>query len=357
MRVGLLAYSSNTGLGMQTLAFYKYMKPERVMLVDLSMLNHMQTHHERYPDAFCITQGFPKQPDIDNFLTGLDVVFVCETPLNYLLFERAKALGVKTVLQYNYELLDYFEHPDWAKPDVFAAPTWWNFDNVPFTNKSYLPVPIETNVITPRFKEQARTFLHIIGRPAASDRNGTNLFLEAASIMHNGNYPDAKFIVRVQDENTGWEIAAKYRFIEVRSGDTDNQYSIYDDADVLVMPRRYGGLCLPVNEALAHGMPVIMPNISPNDRLLPDHWLVPAEKVGTVWTRLAIDLYHASTMELANKMIELYKMPARENETDQIMYGQHFIGECKEARTIADQYAWPAMVRVYNEFLEGVCSL
>lgn len=353
MKVGLLAYSTNTGLGIQTYNFYKYMKPERVLLIDLHRLNKLETHHEKYPDAFITTDGFPKHDEIDRFLEGLDVVFVCETPLNYYLFDRARQLGIKTVLQYNFELLDYFEYKHWPKPDVFAAPTWWRYDDVPFENKAYLPVPIETNVIQPRFKEKAETFLHIVGRPAASDRNGTEIFLEAASMLK-ASY---KFVLRVQDKQYGDDVKKRYPFIDVRSDDVKENYDIYSDGDVLVMPRRYGGLCLPVNEALAHGMPVIMPNISPNDRLLPDHWLVPAEKSGVIWTRLTIDLYAATPTDIANTMDELGSMESRQNDSEPILYGTHFIGECKEARTIAENYAWPAMVKTYQSFLEGVCNL
>jgi hypothetical protein len=35
----------------------------------------------------------------------VDLIFVCETPLNYCLFEKAEAKGVPVVLQYNYEFL------------------------------------------------------------------------------------------------------------------------------------------------------------------------------------------------------------------------------------------------------------
>jgi hypothetical protein len=44
-----------------------------------------------------------------------------------------------------------------------------------------------------------------------------------------------------------------------------NYLDQYKDGDVLVIPRKYGGLCLPMQEALAHGIPVIMPDIEPND--------------------------------------------------------------------------------------------
>lgn len=355
MNIGLLAYSTNTGLGVQTYNFYKYMKPAKVMLIDLSDYNGMKTHHDRYPDAAVITKGFPRVTEIDEFLVGLDVVFVCETPLNYYLFNKAKQLGVKTVLQYNFELMDYFEKPYLCKPDVFAAPTPWRIDDVPYPNKALLPVPIETKDIKARMPKQAKTFLHIVGRPASSDRNGTQIFLEAAARIDKELPGAYKYIVRAQSMDQ--ETIDKYKHcVDFRVDDVENNYDMYAEGDILVMPRRYGGLCLPVNEALAHGMPVIMPAISPNREWLPDNWLVPATKNGTIWTRLPIDLFEVDPMAVASKMLELAAMKAHE-DGETLVYGEHFTAEAREARTIADMYSWDGMRHTYTKFLEGVCSL
>ena len=43
---------------------------------------------------------------------------------------------------------------------------------------------------------------------------------------------------------------------------------LYAGFDPLILPRRYGGLCLPMNEALRSGLPVIMFNVSPSDAIL-----------------------------------------------------------------------------------------
>ena len=80
MRIGLLAYSTDTGLGNQTYEFYKHMKPAKTLLVDLSSLNGMETHHDRFPDAQ-IVQGIPDCNAMQWLVEGVDLIFVCETPL------------------------------------------------------------------------------------------------------------------------------------------------------------------------------------------------------------------------------------------------------------------------------------
>ena len=95
MKIGLLAYSTNTGLGIQTLNFYKHMQPTKTLLVDLHKFNGMKTHHERFQDGeVMLTRNMPDCQHMDWLTNDVDIVFICETPLNYCLMEKAKAKGV-----------------------------------------------------------------------------------------------------------------------------------------------------------------------------------------------------------------------------------------------------------------------
>jgi glycosyltransferase involved in cell wall biosynthesis len=42
---------------------------------------------------------------------------------------------------------------------------------------------------------------------------------------------------------------------------------MYENQHLLIIPRRYGGLCLPALEAAACGLVVAMPDVSPNEEL------------------------------------------------------------------------------------------
>jgi glycosyltransferase involved in cell wall biosynthesis len=68
----------------------------------------------------------------------------------------------------------------------------------------------------------------------------------------------------------------------------------------MVLPRRYAGLCLPMNEALMSGLPVFMTDISPNNSVLPSEWLVESEKIDKLMTRMTLDVYEANPKRLAN---------------------------------------------------------
>ena len=87
----------------------------------------------------------------------------------------------------------------------------------------------------------------------------------------------------------------------------ENTSDLYKDFDALILPRRYAGLCLPTNEALMSGLPVIMTDISPNNQLLPKEWLVKSRKTGEFKTRTMIDIFSVDIRELAKKIDWLVK--------------------------------------------------
>ncbi|MEX2116825.1 MAG: glycosyltransferase [Bacteroidota bacterium] len=339
LRIGLFgAQASNKGLGIQTWEFFRHIKPAKTVVIDISDLNGMPVFPERFPGAV-VHKGLPTMELIDEFLKDLDLVFTCETPydweLGYYLFHTARKLGIKTVLAPNWEFSDYHQRPNLPKPDLFALPSMWHWEEFPYANKTFLPVPVDKTRIEARQITEARIFLHIAGKPANQDRNGTRIVIEAARLI-----PWAQFIIRIQDRGyIKSDIPANVQIIEEN---VDNYWDMYKTGDVLVMPRRYGGLCLPVNEALAAGMPVIMPNIDPNNRWLPEDWLVPAKNIGEITDRTPIDVMSATPYDLAQKIYEF--------ATD-----KNFGFQSIKASRIADEISWRAMKPRYLKVFSDLC--
>jgi hypothetical protein len=79
---------------------------------------------------------------------------------------------------------------------------------------------------------------------------------------------------------------------------------MYDGFDAVVLPRRYAGLCLPMNEALLSALPVFMTNVSPNNFILPSEWLVKSDSIGTIRTKVRIELFEADPRSLAKTIDE-----------------------------------------------------
>lgn len=360
MRLGLIARADNSGLGVQTFEFYQHMHPDKTMVVDISKMNGNRVFPERYPDATFV-RGIPRASDIDAFLQDLDVVFVAEAPYNYHLYARARELGVKTAVQYNYEFFDWFVHPDWPLPDMLIAPSKWHYSRVDLfcemnrVKHVYLHCPVNRKALKFRQINQARTFLHAAGRSAAHDRNGTTTVIAASRYLET----DAQIVIHFQGEqglaHQATMTTAEYEELARTNGDPKkltiltqelaDYADVYPMGDVLVMPRRYGGNCLPLNEALSTGMPVIMTDIEPNNQFLPRDWLVPAVKVDQFEPRTVVDIYGADPRHLAHAIDRFYNMTEGE-----------FLPHNARASNLAESIGWEYMEGQYREVLEGLCE-
>lgn len=345
MKLGMIARADNSGLGIQSWEFHRHMKPLRTLVIDVGYLAddgkhcNKATHGDRYPHDAVMWAGWcPPNNLLREFLTGLDVVYVAETPYNPTLFAIAASMGVRTVLQYNWEFLD--RRP--GHPTVFASPSTWHYDDLAVTNKVLLPVPIATDRFTVReHPPTARHFVHLVGRPAIHDRNGTAVLLGALE------YVRAPVTVTVACQEPGYlaRLSHHHRVppnvvLIVDTSAPENYWDNYRAGDVLVMPRRFGGLCLPVQEAIGAGMPVIMGDQSPNEWLPPD-WLVPAVRQGQFPSRSSIDLYGCDPVDLAAKIDEFAQDP--------VLYArarEHVV-------TLAENLSWAALKPEYDRVLSA----
>jgi hypothetical protein len=132
------------------------------------------------------------------------------------------------------------------------------------------------------------------------DRNGTDTVVEMLRYSK-ANY---ELVIRTQ---TRLEISSNDSRLTIDYNDQKNREDMYSGFDFMVLPRRYAGLCLPMNEALLSGLPVFMTNISPNNKVLPSDWLVDASVVDQFKAKTLIDVYGANPRQLA-EMIDEYVM-------------------------------------------------
>ena len=245
--------------------------------------------------------------EVYEFIDGLDVVLSCEIFYNQSFISIAKKRKVKTILQYNYEFLDNLLNPDLALPDILVAPSLWNFEDV--VNKFgdvakvvYLPPPTSidlfANAKNINTDKTHKKILHIGGKAAVKDRNGTNTVIE----MLKYSKSDYQLVIKTQ---TPLNIDCNDTRLVIDTSSPDSRESLYEGYDAMVMPRRYAGLCLPMNEALMSSLPVFMTNISPNNKILPQEWLTDSIKIDNLMTRIMLDVYEGDAKMLA-KIVDNY---------------------------------------------------
>ena len=226
----------------------------------------------------------------------------------------------------NPEFYDHILYPEYDLPDLIILPSVWLQEQISNhalsrgTKVIQLHHPVDTKEI--EFIERSQPIpFHIAGKPAHEDRNGTWDFMQAV--------PDGTIVT--QSEDLAYHIRRQYRFSTVYTEVSDNK-TMYQLGNLLVFPRKYGGNCLPLNEALAHGVPVIMPNISPNNHLLPQEWLVNTEFEGFFEPRMRVD-YYKSDINSIRERIDWF------NNVD-------FAEQSRKARAIAETISWNALLKV-----------
>jgi glycosyltransferase involved in cell wall biosynthesis len=307
MRLGIIARSDNTGLGNQTKELVDMLKPSKILLIDSTPFNKNTQHPDWYKDYSCIkSNGFPTLQQIKLFLNEVDIVISCETFYDQNFVKYAQRRGVKTILQYNYELFGNLAAPNLPLPNILLSPSVWHIDHVKklFDKQStvmHLPPPTNPLIFLGakeiNMSKDHNRILHIAGKKAAKDRNGTDTVLE----MLKYSKADYELVIRSQSEI---QTDVKDSRLTIEIGNPDNREDMYSGFDAMVLPRRYAGLCLPMNEALMSALPVFMTDISPNNYILPKEWLVESSLVSLFRTKVRIELFEASKEKLANQIDE-----------------------------------------------------
>lgn len=333
MRIGLIARADSRGLGIQTKAFYDQMAPAKTLVIDPPSQQPLPIRRDWYPDGQWV-HHLPTATDLEQFLDGVDVVYTAETGYGHLLWEIANRKAIPTVLHANWEFLNRHDNPT-----VWAAPSLWHIEQWPH-GTTHLPVPIELDRFPePDMPATASKFLHIVGRPTVDrhidlHRNGT---VDVIKALQRVNAP-IEVTFRCQQPGYVETLLEQHPVgvpVTVESGDKPNYWDNYTGFHALIMPRRFGGLCLPVNEALGAGMPVIMTDINPNNLWLPQEWLVPAHHTGQFTAKQRISCFAADPNALAETITRM---------TDEGFYRR----AVEKASRLRRQYSWEALRPRYD---------
>lgn len=304
MTLGIIARSDNTGLGNQTRELVKMLNPDKILLIDSHHFNANEQHPEWYKDynVTTTTRGFPTKPEVIEFLRGIDVVLSCETFYRQDFLHYTKRRGIKTILQYNFEFLLNMSVPEAELPDVLLAPSLWNIDQIEKMVDGrckviHLPPPTDSslfeNVRQNNMSKDHNRLLHVGGKFAAKDRNGTDTVLQMLK------YSKANYELVITTQKFP-EFNINDSRITVDNSNPDNREELYNGFDAMLLPRRYAGLCLPMNEALISGLPVFMTDISPNNLILPKEWLVKSEHINSFQAKSLVDVYDGNPEHLAS---------------------------------------------------------
>lgn len=264
MKVGVIARATDRGLGIQTWEAARNLDAS-VLVVDLDNPSSRRypTNHCRFPGAPivpCETWQLPEAP-VRDWLATVDVVYSAETFYDGRLPAWAHDTGTATVLHLNPEFVARDYHARGPKPSAWWSATSWRLHHLP-TGTQVVPFPVALDrwpAPAPAHGGPCR-WLHVAGKRALGDRNGTKALTAALPLLTE----PCQVTIAYQDEQPP-KLPEVPDHVQVElAGPVANYWDLYTGHDALVMPRRYGGLCLPVQEAMAAGLAVVMTACPPN---------------------------------------------------------------------------------------------
>lgn len=271
-----------------------------VMIIDSTRFNGNEQHFEWYQDYnSVIIDGFPTSQQMLNFMNDVDTLVSCEIFYNNDTTNIGRITNTKTVLIYNFEFFDWHRNDyKYPLPDVLIQPSLWELEKMQKYNSVYLPTPLfddEFKHVRKRnMARSGRSYLFINGKTAVEDRNGLETLYRALELSKG----DFTITIKSQsDIKRHPDPRIIYDF-----SNPENTADLYDGFDLMILPRRYAGQALAMTEALYCGIPVLMNNRDPENKILPKEWLIDCEVTGQLQTRTLIDVYSGDPKDLAQKL-------------------------------------------------------
>lgn len=262
-----------------TYEFARWVRPAATVIINLGVRGRGAAHPERYGrlglDNVWVNDGYNDDIPAElvrDFLELVDVVYMAETSYYEPFCDVAREMGVPTVLHAMPELW----RAEMAQPDEIWLPTSWEASRVPAAR--LVPVPVPTDTFAPAVDWLAaarRQVLFHLQAPAFHDRNGTELVQQAmaetcrpARIVFGGGTRQPAQVANYRGGriDVGW----------CPGGTVERRAAYPDECGVLLLPRRYAGLSLPMQEAAALGWPIISLDLEPQRQWLHPELLVAA---------------------------------------------------------------------------------
>jgi glycosyl transferase family 1 len=298
------------GIAIQSAEIHRHLRPHKTLC---ALYGPDFTPYDERPEAFpgAVVARYDghagRFPDdvLEWFTTDVDCLLAVETFGDWRIVRRARALGIGTVVHTNPEFALWFREPTFPAPTISACPTMWRLDSMP--GAIHLPMPASDRLAFRRRTEAGR-FVHVVGHRAMRDRAGTDLLVDALWQVR----PPVEVVVRTRKPLQGHaaRMVPHIPGLEVVVDDVEDFADLYAGADVLVHPRKYGGLSLTLQEAMALGLAVVAADRVPERDMLPASALIPLTARRPMHTqvgRISMDL--ADPRALGQKLGELAANP------------------------------------------------
>lgn len=334
MTLGMVVRDDNGGLGNLTLEAWRHLRPDVTVVVQARPCRG-EPHPGVFEEAWTETVTMPNpmtRRDWRKVAGMADVWWSAETWYCDEAEATIREAGGRSVL---YVMPELFGGSD---ADALWNPTDYLHERLPERAR------VVDWPLSPPARWEPRTsvrrILHVSGG-AAHDRNGTELLVEALRRVRTPcevllHQPDVlhRLPPRV--------LASLPSHVTVKQT-TDyatSMGSLYRWADLLVLPRRYAGLCLPALEALGYGTLVMMPDVDPQVR----------------WPIVTVEATQERPVRMKGGRVPMWSVGATtlaRRIEDVLAWDEARVLEWSErGRVWTEARSWPVLLPVWRDELE-----
>lgn len=298
MRIGTINWATYSGLGILTKEFW-----DNGVINDILILTHPNRpdlSQQWYPGKTTLPHpsGNYDVSVLENYIKGLDVLFLFETQFFNETISLAKKHNVPIAIMPMYEW-----SPFPMDADLFIVPSQIDYDYYKQMYPNHriisLPVPANSNIKW-KLKSKALTFMHNGGNGSFHDRNGTKALIQSLP------YIKSPIKLKLKAQNLDLPPINDPRVEVINKHVPFNE--LWEETDVFLFVERFNGLSLPLQEAHASGCLVIAGNRYPINTWLPNKPLVKPNGVDKYSFQPQIDFYAEKydPKDIAAKIDEFY---------------------------------------------------
>lgn len=332
MRLGLVGWPSDTGVGMELRDALRYLPVVATFYMD----------HPGKPQSADFkgkAVSYDLVPKMAEFIetNQIDTILTWETPGSWEFPALWQAKGVRWYC---------VAHYDWFAPKQITA---WKTARiiVPFDlsglglrmiyglESTTLHVPVDLERLPFQERTTAERFVTVYGHGGPGDRRSIVQILDAWKLMGEQAPP---LLVRAQKAIKELEERLPPN-VTVHFENLPHASDLYAESDVAVLPSKYEGVGLSLMEAQACGLPVITTNMEPMKSIAPDYLVTGEVDKLEIMQNHWVATCTAHPTSIAERVQALYKKDISEAS--------------RQARfRVQDQYSWTALRASWVNLLE-----
>lgn len=267
MKLGLVGYGSDTGVGMELRDALVHLPAASAFI--LKHPQRPETKALRFPPSTFISEGWEPLREMETWIADVkpDTILTWEVPGDWRFPDLWQRKGIRWFCVMHYDWFMPQHKYDYWKARLISP----NFQCQNGIKALYglestlLPIPVDLGRLPFKERRFAHRFVTVYGQGGPHDRRSIKEIVEAWRKMFMAlplKIMAQKKPVEIEGElpNTVW--------IDQRNVETTEE--LYAESDVAVLPSKFEGVGLSLIEAQALGLPVITTDMEPMRTLAPD---------------------------------------------------------------------------------------